>query len=50
MTRAQEAAWLGLLDLSERLPDAEWTLIGGQMVHLHCAERGYMPRTSLRPG
>ena len=44
MTRAQEAGWLGLLDLSERLPNAQWTLIGGQMVHLHCAERGYLPR------
>jgi hypothetical protein len=41
----QEAAWIALLELHERVPD-EWTLIGGQMVHLHCAERGYEPRRS----
>lgn len=43
MTPAQEASWHGLLDLYERLP-LHWTLIGGQMVHLHCAERGFAPR------
>ena len=41
MSVAQTASWHGLLDLYERLP-AGWTLIGGQMVHLHCAERGYV--------
>lgn len=45
MGAAQEQAWLALLDLQERHP-SEWTLIGGQMVHLFCAERGYEP---LRP-
>jgi hypothetical protein len=30
------------MDLHERL-DHGWTLIGGQMVHLHCAEHGYDP-------
>lgn len=40
---AQEAAWLALLDLYVRYP-TEWTLIGGQMVHLHCAERDYAPQ------
>lgn len=45
MGRAQEQAWLALLDLYERQP-AEWTLIGGQLVHLFCAERGYEPLRS----
>ena len=39
MSVAQTASWHALLDVYERLP-AGWTLIGGQMVHLHCAERG----------
>lgn len=43
MGTAQESAWLSLLDLAERHPHG-WTLIGGQMVHLHCAERGYAPQ------
>lgn len=36
----QEASWHALLDLHEELPEG-WVLIGGQMVHLHAAERGY---------
>lgn len=43
MGAAQEAGWLALLDLYEQYP-REWTLIGGQMVHLHCAERNYTPQ------
>ncbi|MCL2542048.1 MAG: hypothetical protein FWE71_06235 [Nocardioidaceae bacterium] len=42
MPPEQAASWLGLLDLYERLADG-WTLIGGQLVHLHCAERGQFP-------
>jgi hypothetical protein len=42
MSRRQGEAWSALLDLSERLP-AGWTLVGGQMVHLHCSERGVAP-------
>lgn len=42
MGAAQQASWNGLLDLHGRHPDG-WTLIGGQLVHLHCAERGYSP-------
>lgn len=42
MLAAQTASWHALLDLFERLP-AGWTLIGGQMVHLHCTERSYTP-------
>ena len=30
------------MDPFERL-DSNWTLIGGQLVHLHCAERGASP-------
>lgn len=42
MPPEQTASWLGLLDIYERL-DEGWTLIGGQMVHLHCAEREHFP-------
>jgi hypothetical protein len=42
MPPEQTASWIGLLDLHERLPEG-WTLIGGQVVHLHCAERGQFP-------
>lgn len=42
MTGAQAASWHALMDLHERLPDY-WTLVGGQMVHLHCAEQGVSP-------
>lgn len=42
MTGAQAAGWHALLEVHERLPRS-WTLVGGQMVHLHCAERGAAP-------
>ena len=42
MTGAQAASWHALMDLHERLRD-HWTLVGGQMVHLHCAEHGVTP-------
>lgn len=42
MTPAQTSAWHALLDLHARKPTG-WTLIGGQMVHLLCAERGGSP-------
>jgi hypothetical protein len=42
MPPEQTSSWCGLLDLYERL-DSGWTLIGGQLVHLHCAERGQFP-------
>lgn len=42
MPSEQTASWIGLLDLHDRLSDG-WTLIGGQLVHLHCAERGQSP-------
>lgn len=43
MAPGQEASWHGLLDLYEAHPEG-WTLIGGQLVHLHCAERGFAPQ------
>jgi hypothetical protein len=43
MDHAQQAGWHSLLDLYELQPDG-WTLIGGQLVHLLCAERGYPPQ------
>lgn len=43
MGARQEAAWHALLDLYEAHPH-DWTLIGGQLVHLHCAERGFRPQ------
>lgn len=42
MTAAQDGAWHALMDLAARFP-ANWALIGGQLVHLHCAERGAAP-------
>jgi hypothetical protein len=42
MPLEQMASWHGVLDLHQRL-DSGWTLIGGQLVHLHCAERGQFP-------
>lgn len=42
MTAAQTAGWSALLRLHPAVP-AGWTLVGGQMVHLHCAERGAAP-------
>ena len=45
MSAAQKQSWHALMDLYERL-NSDWTLIGGQLVHLHCAERGATP---IRP-
>jgi hypothetical protein len=42
MLPAQRDAWFALMDLHERMPDG-WAMVGGQMVHLHCAERGASP-------
>jgi hypothetical protein len=42
MPPEQTASSIGLLDLHERLAEG-WTLIGGQLVHVHCAERGQFP-------
>lgn len=42
MNLAQKQSWHALMDLYERL-SSNWALIGGQLVHLHCAERGVSP-------
>jgi hypothetical protein len=42
MSPEQTASWFGILDVYDRLSEG-WTLIGGQLVHLHCAERGEFP-------
>jgi hypothetical protein len=42
MVGPQAAAWHALMDLHEKMPE-HWTLVGGQMVHLHCAEHGISP-------
>lgn len=45
MADSQIASWHALMDLYASLP-GRWTIVGGQMVHLHCAERETFP---LRP-
>jgi hypothetical protein len=42
MRAGQRAGWEALLDVHEANPTG-WTLVGGQMVHLWCAERGASP-------
>ncbi len=47
-TEAQVASWHALMDLHESLP-GRWTIVGGQMVHLHCAERDAFPVRPMTP-
>jgi len=42
MRAPQRDAWWTLMDLHGVMPTG-WALVGGQMVHLHCAERGVAP-------
>jgi len=42
LTEGQAQSWRGLLAEAEIVP-AGWCLVGGQMVHLHCWERGAFP-------
>ena len=42
MVPAQEAGWIALIEIASLMPTG-WTLVGGQLVHLHCAERGQTP-------
>jgi len=39
---AQLESWLALTSIAETVPN-DWILIGGQMVQLHCWERGFTP-------
>ena len=43
MLGGQLASWHAVLDLYER-QSVGWTVVGGQMVHLWCAERGHRPQ------
>lgn len=38
----QYQSWVGLLELANKIPTG-WTLIGGQLVQLHCWEKGKSP-------
>lgn len=49
MTEPQTQAWLGLLEVSRSLRSG-WCLVGGQLVHLHCAERGVAPNRPTDDG
>ncbi len=49
MVDAQRDAWLGLLEVAAKL-SAGWCLVGGQMVHLHCWERGFGPNRPTNDG
>lgn len=42
LTGGQRESWIALLQVAERIPDG-WTLIGGQLVQLHCMERNRTP-------
>ncbi|MFS3128638.1 hypothetical protein ACLM5J_09550 [Nocardioides sp. Bht2] len=42
LSPGQQQSWHALMDLHEYI-DSDWTLIGGQLVHLHCAERNVSP-------
>jgi hypothetical protein len=49
MSAAQESAWQVLLDLDQEL-DQPWSLVGGQMVFLHCAEQDVPTHRSTDDG
>lgn len=42
MVPQQTAGWRALLEIIRRIPEG-WSLVGGQLVHLHCVERGRAP-------
>jgi hypothetical protein len=49
LTERQRQSWLGLLDVAADFPDG-WCLVGGQMVHLYCQERGFSPSRPTNDG
>lgn len=49
MTAGQLQSWRGLLAVSARIPD-DWCLVGGQLVQLHCWERGASPNRPTDDG
>lgn len=46
---AHHQAWLAILGLAARVPE-HWALIGGQMVMLHCWDRGVTPSRPTEDG
>lgn len=46
---SQTQSWRALLAVQRALP-AGWCLVGGQMVHLHCSERGVAPNRPTNDG
>lgn len=42
LTERQRQSWLGLIEVAANFPTG-WCLVGGQMVHLFCQERGFSP-------
>lgn len=49
MTASQLESWKGLLAVSARVPN-DWCLVGGQLVQLHCWERGAAPNRPTDDG
>jgi hypothetical protein len=49
MSDRQTEVWIALLQISRSVP-AGWCLVGGQLVHLHCAERGFAPNRPTDDG
>ncbi len=49
LTERQRQSWLGLLDVAAAFPNG-WCLVGGQMVHLYCQERGLSPSRPTNDG
>jgi hypothetical protein len=49
MAAGQLESWQGLLAVSARLP-TDWCLVGGQLVQLHCWERGASPNRPTDDG
>lgn len=49
MSTAQENSWLALIELAQRVPRG-WTIVGGQLVHLLCFERGATPNRPTDDG
>lgn len=38
----QRESWISLVEVAKKIPNG-WTLIGGQLVQLHCWQRGINP-------
>jgi len=49
MNQSQTQSWRALLAVQRVLP-VGWCLVGGQLVHLHCCERGLAPNRPTNDG